>query len=209
MRGYRYAGFFIEIDVADTLAAAAAAEVIPRRRRRPAAFLDRDGVLNLDHGYVHALEQFEWAPGARQAVKRLNDAGYYVFVVTNQAGVAKGLYREVEVVELHRWMAQELASVGASIDDWRYCPYHPDGSVAAYRAAHEWRKPKPGMILDLLEHWPVEREGSFLVGDKESDVEAAAAAGLPGHLFPGGDLLAFLQSIGRPERDRRASAQSS
>ncbi len=204
LRGYPYTGFFIDIGVPETLAAAA--EVVPRWRRRPAVFLDRDGVLNLDHGYVHAPERFDWTPGAKQAVKRLNDAGYYLFVVTNQAGVAKGLYGEAEVVDLHRWMARELASVGASIDDWRYCPYHPGGIVEAYRARHDWRKPKPGMILDLLDQWPVEREGSFLIGDKASDIEAAAAAGLPGYLFPGGDLLAFLESIGRPECDRRSPA---
>ncbi len=204
LRGYPYAGFFIDIGVPETLAVAA--EAVPRRRRRPAVFLDRDGVLNLDHGYVCAPEQIEWVPGAREAVKRLNDAGYYLFVVTNQAGVAKGLYGEGDVIDLHRWMTQQLASVGASIDDWRDCPYHPDGSVGDYRAAHDGRKPKPGMILDLLDHWPVEREGSFLIGDKASDIEAAVAAGLPGYLFPGGDLLAFLRSIGRPERDCGASA---
>ena len=193
LRGYSYAGFFIDIGVPETLAAAA--ELVPRRRRRPAVFLDRDGVLNLDHGYVHAPEQLDWAPGARQAVKRLNDAGYYLFVVTNQSGVARGFYGEDDVVALHRWMADDLASVGASIDDWRYCPYHPEGSVGDYRGKQDWRKPKPGMILDLLDHWPVEREGSFLIGDKASDIEAAAAAGLPGYLFPGGDLAAFLRSI--------------
>ena len=138
--------------------------------------------------------------GAKRAVKLLNDAGYYVFVVTNQAGIAKGLYREEAVATLHRWMGDELAAAGASIDDWRYSPYHPDGSVEEYRGAHHWRKPNPGMILDLFAHWRIEREGSFLVGDKESDIEAAEAAGLPGYLFRGGDLLEFLQSSCRLER---------
>jgi len=193
LRGYAYSGLYVDAAVPD--APAVEGDLLPRRR--PAAFLDRDGILNIDHGYVHAPEQVEWVPGARQAVKALNDAGYYVFVVTNQAGVARGLYGEADVVALHRWMAQELASIGASIDDWRYCPFHPEGSVEAYRAAHDWRKPSPGMIVDLLDRWPVEREGSFLIGDKASDIEAAEAAGLPGSLFRSGDLLAFLQSVPR------------
>jgi D-glycero-D-manno-heptose 1,7-bisphosphate phosphatase len=167
----------------------------PGLRRRPAVFLDRDGVLNVDHGYVHAPEQVEWIAGAREAVRLLNHAGYYLFVITNQAGVARGFYGEDDVVRLHRWMSEDLASVGAAIDDWRYCPYHPEGSVDAYRAAHDWRKPKPGMILDLLNHWPVEREKSFVVGDKASDLEAAEAAGLTGYLFQGGNLLEFVRTI--------------
>ena len=191
LRGYRYFGFFIDIGVPESLAAAA--ELVPKHRRRPAVFLDRDGVLNLDHGYVHAPYQVEWVRGAKQGVKLLNDAGYYLFVVTNQAGVAKGLYREETLGALHRWMAEELAAVGASIDDWRYCPYHPEGSVAEYRRVHDWRKPNPGMLTDLIAHWPIERKGSFLVGDKVSDIEAAEAAGIPGYLFEGGDLGAFLQ----------------
>ena len=164
-------------------------------KRRPAVFLDRDGVLNVDLGHVHVPKQVRWIPGARESVKLLNDAGYYVFVVTNQSGVARGLYAETDVVALHKWMTRELALLGATIDDWRYCPCHPDGTVAAYRVAHDWRKPGPGMILDLLEHWPVERQGSFLVGDKASDIEAAEAAGFPGYLFRGGDLMEFLQSV--------------
>ena len=161
--------------------------------RRPAVFLDRDGVLNVDHGYVHAPDQVEWVPGAKETVKLINDAGYYLFVITNQAGVAKGLYREEAIRALHRWMAQELAAAGASIDDWRYCPYHPEGSLAEYRRAHDWRKPNPGMLLDLFAHWPIEREGSFLIGDKISDIEAAEAAGIHGYLFEGGDLTSFLR----------------
>ena len=191
LRGYRYCGFFIDIDAPAGLAVAA--ELVPSQRRRPAVFFDRDGVLNIDRGFVHATHQIEWVRGAKQAVKLLNDAGYYVFVVTNQAGVAKGLYEEESIETLHRWMAEELAAEGASIDDWRYCPYHPEGSVASYRAAHPWRKPNPGMLLDLLARWPVKRDGSFLVGDKSSDIEAAEAAGMPGYFFEGGDLAAFLQ----------------
>ena len=140
------------------------------------------------------LEQVEWVQGAKEAVKLLNDAGYYVFVVTNQAGVARGYYEEEAVGALHRWMSDELAMIGASIDDWRYCPFHPEGSVAAYRAAHDWRKPSPGMILDLIAHWPIEREESVLIGDKASDIQAAAAAGVAGHLFEGGDLMEFVRA---------------
>jgi D,D-heptose 1,7-bisphosphate phosphatase len=197
LRAYPYSGFFIDIGVPDSLAAAA--QLVPKRRCRPAVFLDRDGVLNIDHGYVHDPQQVEWVSGAKEAVKLLNDAGYYVFVVTNQAGVAKGLYCEEGIRALHRWMAQELAAAGASIDDWRYCPYHSEGSVAEYRAAHDWRKPSPGMLLDLLAHWPVRREGCFLIGDKMSDLEAAEAAGMPGYLFEGGDLTDFLRGTLRLE----------
>ena len=196
----------IDIGAPETLATAA--EVVSRRRRRPAVFLDRDGVLNVDRGYIHTPEQIEWIAGAPEAVKRLNDAGYYVFVVTNQSGVARGLYGESDVVALHRWMAQQLSAFGASVDDWRYCPFHLEGRVEAYRASHPWRKPSPGMIIDLFDHWPVEREGSFLIGDKASDIEAAEAAGLPGHLFKGGHLVDFLQSI-RPLPTDLAAASGS
>jgi D,D-heptose 1,7-bisphosphate phosphatase len=198
LRGCRYAGFFIDFGEPASLAADALAA---NQRRRPAVFFDRDGVLNVDRGYVHAPHQVEWVRGAKAAVKLLNDAGFYAFVVTNQAGVAKGLYEEGAIETLHRWMAEELASEGAFVDDWRYCPYHPDGSVAAYRAAHPWRKPNPGMLLDLLAGWPVDLKRSFLVGDKISDVEAARAAGMPGYLFEGGDLAAFVWDC---LRDRRA-----
>jgi D,D-heptose 1,7-bisphosphate phosphatase len=191
LRGYRYCGFFIDIGAPASRAAGAA--LSPSRRRRPAVFFDRDGVLNVDRGYVHAPHQVEWVPGAKQAVKLLNDAGHYAFVVTNQAGVAKGRYEEEAIETLHRWMAEELAAEGAAIDDWRHCPYHPEGSVAAYRVAHPWRKPNPGMLLDLLARWPVRQYGSFLIGDKISDIEAAEAAGVPGYLFEGGDLAAFLR----------------
>jgi len=191
LAGRPYGGYFIDIGVpADLLRAHID---IPVRLRRPALFLDRDGVLNADHGYVHRPDQIVWLPGAKRLVRKLNNDGWLVFVVTNQAGVARGLYTEDHVRALHDWMQYELAVVGAHVDDWRYCPYHPEGVVPEYRRPHDWRKPAPGMIEDLLAAWDVDRTRSFLVGDRFTDVEAALGAGLLGFLYPGGDVAEFVE----------------
>jgi len=170
---------------------------------RPAAFLDRDGVLNIDDGYIGTRDRIRWMPGVVTAIRALNDAGYLVFVITNQSGVARGMFSEQDVRDLHDWMRDELQHDGAHIDDFRFCPHHAAGSVADYAVDCECRKPKPGMLRDLMSAWPVRAQGSFVIGDKPIDVEAAKAAGLPGFLFTGGDLAVFVDQVLRTmERPR-------
>jgi D-glycero-D-manno-heptose 1,7-bisphosphate phosphatase len=161
---------------------------------RPAVFFDRDGVLNVDTGYPHRPEDLSWTPGARQAVKRLNDLGWWVFVVTNQSGVARGLFEREAVHAFHAAMNEQLAEAGARVDAFYDCPYHADANVEAWRHPdHPDRKPNPGMLLQAMKDHPVDRQRSVLTGDRESDMEAARRAGAQGRLFQGGDLLAFVE----------------
>ncbi|MDQ2860265.1 MAG: HAD family hydrolase [Pseudomonadota bacterium] len=154
---------------------------------------DRDGVLNVDHGYVGETERLEWTLGARRAIRRLNREGVLVIVATNQSGVARGLFDEAAVEALHGVMQGDLAAEGAHIDAFYVCPFHPEAAVAAWRHSdHPDRKPNPGMILRALADWPIDPARALLVGDKESDMEAARRAGIAGALFAGGDLDEFL-----------------
>ena len=169
--------------------------------KKPAVFFDRDGVLNEDSGYVFETSKLRWVEGAREAVKAANDAGYFVFVVTNQSGVARGLFEEAHVDALHKWMADDLATIGAHIDAFEYCPYHPEAVIERYRRVSPRRKPAPGMIKDLLERFPVDVGRSILIGDKPTDLEAARAAGVRGYLFSGGHLAELLRSLVRLNKE--------
>ena len=171
-------------------------------RRRGAVIFDRDGVLNEDIDYAYRPDQIVWVEGAMAAVKAVNDAGLFAFVATNQSGVARGYYGEADVAALHEWMNQELAKAGGHIDAFAVCPFHPQATIEAYRqAAPRCRKPAPGMILDLLAAHPVDPQRTVMIGDKQSDLQAALAAGVKGVLFEGGSVLETLQ----PALERIAS----
>ena len=195
LRGLDFPGYFIDIGLPETLEQAR--QDLPNAIRRPALFLDRDGVINHDHGYVHRWDQFDWVEDARQLIRLFNDSGWFVFVVTNQAGVAHGYYDEPRVHRLHDVIRNSLAAEGAFIDGFYHCPYHPAAKVDRYRAdAHEDRKPAPGMILRAFAEWPIDRAGSFIVVDRDIDVMAGEAAGISGMLFPGGSLYTFIENQG-------------
>jgi D-glycero-D-manno-heptose 1,7-bisphosphate phosphatase len=165
--------------------------------RRPAAFLDRDGVINVDHGYTFRPEDLVLTPTAAEGIRLLNEAGYPVLVVTNQSGVARGLYGVADIKRFHDHMQARLAEHGARIDAFYYCPYHPDGTVAEFAIEHQDRKPGSGMILRAMRDWNIKREGSFLIGDKTSDAESAAAAGIESQLITpnDGDLAAAVRTF--------------
>jgi D,D-heptose 1,7-bisphosphate phosphatase len=193
LRGVVADGYFRDIGIPEDYVLAQ--QEIPRLLRRRALFLDRDGVINIDHGYVGTRDRFEWMPGARDAIRAATDAGWHVFVITNQSGVARGLYDEAAVTALHVWMTDEVRRAGGTIDDIRYCPFHPDGIVPAYRKASDWRKPAPGMLLDLMRAWELERARCLLIGDQDTDMVAADAAGIRALRFSEGNLLDFIRPI--------------
>ncbi len=193
LRGCVAEGYFRDIGVPEDLARAQ--REVPRRLKRPALFLDRDGVINIDHGYVGSRERFEWTPGALEAIRAATDAGWQVFVVTNQSGVARGHYDEAAVVTLHEWMCDEVRQHGGTIDDIRYCPYHEAAAIPAYRRASDWRKPAPGMLLDLMQAWELDAARCVFVGNQDSDMVAARAAGIEGRLFTGGNLMEFVRPL--------------
>lgn len=162
---------------------------------RPLALFDRDGVLNRDSGYPHRPDQIEWIEGALAALALVRAKGYRTVVVTNQSGVARGFFDEADVEALHAWMAEEILRAGGQVDAFYYCPFHPDAPLERYRVDHEDRKPRPGMLIKALARFPTDREASFMVGDRQSDLDAAAAAGVAGHLFTGGALDRFVDEI--------------
>lgn len=145
---------------------------------RTAAFLDRDGVINVDRAYVHRWEDFTFVDGAVAAMRRLHEAGYALVVVTNQSGIARGYFDEAQFRQLSVRMVDALATAGVPGVAVYHCPHHPAGKVASLAVECDCRKPAPGMILRAAREHGLSLADSFLVGDKPSDIEAARAAGV-------------------------------
>lgn len=162
---------------------------------RPAVFLDRDGVVNSDKGYVHDIDEFAWMPGAIDAMRFLNQRGYLVFVVTNQSGIGLGLYQEAEFMFLTMWMLDHVDSAGVHIDAVYYCPHHPESPEPEYFSVCPARKPGSGMLEMAAKEFEIEKSRSFLIGNRDSDIGAAEAFGIPGHIYESGDLEAFVREI--------------
>ena len=165
------------------------------RGARPALFLDRDGVINVDHAYVHRREDFDFMDGIFDLCRAARGLGFHVFVVTNQAGIGRGYYTERDFHVLSDWMRDEFAREGAPIDAVYFSPYHPEHGIGDYRRDSDCRKPGPGMVLDLVRAWGLDPARCLMVGDQDSDVAAARAAGVPGHLFRGGNLHEFVSPL--------------
>ena len=189
LRGTIGDGYFIDIGIPADLARAQT-ELPERRLHRRALFLDRDGVINVDHGWVGHQERFEFMPGAIDSMRAAADAGWHVFVVTNQSGIARGHYDEAQFGTLSAWMIDQIRAGGGNVDDLRFCPTHPDAPLEAYRRVDPRRKPGPGMLQELIAAWQLDPTRCTLVGDQPTDLEAAASCGIAAHLFAGGNLLA-------------------
>ena len=164
--------------------------------RKPAVFFDRDGVLNKDQGYTYKIEDWKWINGAISSIKKFNALDYFIFVVTNQSGVGRGFYKESDIELLHDHMIKELLKHKAHIDAIRYCPHHIEAKLEEYKFDCDWRKPKSGMINDLLKSYPVDKSKSLLVGDKKTDIEAAHTVGINALLFQSDNLDEFLTEAG-------------
>jgi len=185
--GSEHDGFFLDIGVPESYQYAQ--NHLDVNLTAPALFLDRDGVLNVDSGYVSTKERFVWRKGVFEALTQALRLGYRIIVVTNQSGVARGYYTRQDVIDLHDWINDELRHHGSHICSFYYCPHHIEGTVAEYIRPCFWRKPEPGMLLKAFECWNIDKEKSFLLGDKQTDLNAAEAAGIQGFLVTNKPLI--------------------
>nr|WP_086939043.1 D-glycero-beta-D-manno-heptose 1,7-bisphosphate 7-phosphatase [Thaumasiovibrio occultus] len=145
---------------------------------KPAVFIDRDGVINVDHGYVHTTDDFEYIEGVFEACKALKDMGYLLVLATNQSGIARGMFSEDQFLSLTEWMDWNFVDNGVEFDGIYYCPHHAEHGVGDYKIDCDCRKPKPGMFISARDFLKIDMAQSVMIGDKKEDMMAAEAAGV-------------------------------
>ena len=151
-----------------------------------ALFLDRDGVINVDKGYVYKQKDIKFVDGIFELCKHAQSLGYKIIIVTNQSGIGRGLYTESDFHTLMNWMSEQFSNHGVTIDETYFCPNHPEHGEGSYKIDCDDRKPKPGMLLKAKEAFNLNMNACIMIGDKDKDMQAAKAAGIPTRLLFGG-----------------------
>jgi D-glycero-D-manno-heptose 1,7-bisphosphate phosphatase len=163
--------------------------------KKKALFLDRDGVINVNTGYLYEPKDVQWVSGIINVMRAFQQQGYLLIIVTNQSGIGRGYYSEEDFYSLTQWMRQYLLQQHVHIDDVFYCPHHPEKAIGHYLRRCDCRKPAPGMLLTAIEKWNIDKNQSVLIGDSWSDIEAGVAAGLSRCYFFSTDLSKKQQSL--------------
>ena len=184
--------FFIDIGTKKNFYLAR--KLLLRRIKKPAIFLDRDGVLNHDFGYVNEIKDFIWKKNTLKALKFLNNKNYYIFIITNQSGIGRGYYSENQFIKLHKNIKKNLSIKKIFIDDVKYCPHHPIFGKGKYKIKCNCRKPGNKMILDIMKKWNIDKKKSIMIGDKATDEKCAKKSKLDFY-YAKDDLFKQLKKI--------------
>lgn len=186
-------GYFIDIGIPTDYARAG--DELPRRLMRPAVFFDWDGVLSPNPGWAGGKDKLSWIAGAKDAFRLVNEAGFHAFVVANQTGAEHGLPARPDVESFHNYIQQDLLRDGGTIDDIRSYPCPQTAAADKSRRNSNWPKPTPGIFLDFLARWGVDYRRSIFIGNRETDLKAAKAAGIEGYRYSSGSFHEFIKPL--------------
>ena len=162
---------------------------------KKAVFLDRDGTINVEKHYLHKIEEFEFIPGALEALRLLQDAGYLLLILTNQSGIARGYYSEDEFLQLNAWMQKEFYKYGVTVTKVYYCPHLPDAKIERYRKRCTCRKPSLGMFIQAAKEYNIDWKASFSVGDRLRDCMVCMKMGCQGYLIAENEKKEILEEV--------------
>ena len=176
LQGKIFNKFFI--DIGSKYFLSKAPDMLKKEFKKPAIFLDRDGVINYDYGYVHKINDFRFRKGVIKGLKYLIKKNYYIFIITNQSGIGKKIYQEKEFINLHKTINEKLKKFNIFINEVQYSPFHIDAKIKRYRKKSLMRKPGNKMIENIKKKWDLELKKSFMIGDKTSDATAANRSSL-------------------------------